>query len=149
MENVPEVDYQSLTCNSIKDILALSELCVKNDQDLTLLDCVPNARANDENRNTRHALRMAVGVWCIFVAMVGVFGNLLTLFALPYAKKKRNILSDNWNTSTMFILNLALVDLVFCVICIPSFSIPFLTQNWKYGNMPCNGNAVDSYICDN
>ena len=147
MENVSEADYRFLTCNDPEGRYQLAKLCIRNDIDLTELDCVPGAKANgsnDEHRNVVHALRVAVGIWCLFVAIVGILGNLLTLFALPYAKKKnQRFFRENWNSSTMFILNLAMVDLVFCIICIPTFSIPFLTQGWEYGNMPCNGNYAD------
>ena len=29
------------------------------------------------------------GIWCLFIAVLGMFGNLMTIFAIPYAAKKR------------------------------------------------------------
>ena len=89
MENVSKADYRFLTCSNPEDRYQLAKVCIRNDIDLTDLDCVPGAKANEPNNkngNVVHALRLAVGIWCLFVAIVGIFGNLLTLFALPYAR---------------------------------------------------------------
>ena len=141
-----DIDYANLMCNNTADRYKLSKLCVNESLPLSIypqLDCVPNIDRYDEsdgNQTIVRALRISLGVWCIFVAVAGILGNLLTLLALPFAReKRRHRLHESWNTSTIFILNLAAVDLIFCIICIPTFSIPFLTQRWTYGNMPCNG----------
>ena len=104
MEAVAEdmAEKYSLTCNNIKDRYILAIKCV-NDPNRAALDCVPNAGVglvhewNNENRNVMHTLRITLGIWCILVAVVGVFGNLLTLLSLPYAKKKRlHFFHENW-----------------------------------------------------
>ncbi|KAK7028037.1 hypothetical protein SK128_006392 [Halocaridina rubra] len=50
---------------------------------------------------------------CAFViAIIGTFGNLLTIIALPMTKKMRT-------TATAFVVNLAVVELLFCVLILP------------------------------
>ena len=147
---------QSLICSSFEDRFRLSECCVEGrDQgiDITALDCVPGSilsknQSSYEDRDIIHALRIAVGVWGILVAIVGIVGNLFTFAALSHAKqRKRHRLHENWNTTTVFVLNMAAIDLIFCIICIPTYVIPFLTQGWEYGNMPCKGNLNIVTLC--
>ena len=147
MENISTTDYSSLVCNNTNHRHILSDICINGTEwglDLAALDCVPSAKRYDTNNglgSVIYGLRIAVGIWCILVSVAGIFGNLLTLLALPYAKKKRlHRLHENWNTSTVFILNLATADLIFCIICLPTYWIPYLTHGWEYGNMPCYGN---------
>jgi len=46
-------------------------------------------------------------------------------------------LEDNWKTSTVFILNLAAVDLVYCVVCLPSYIFAFNRTFWPFGHTWC------------
>lgn len=137
------VTHRNIPCNDTKNINILSKLCINGSN--WDLDCVPNSGQHEGNDGMTYSLRVTVGIWCILVALVGIFGNLLTLFALPHAKKNRignKAWSRYWNTSTVFIINLARIDLIFCIVCMPTFIIPFLTQSWEYGYMPCNGNPL-------
>ena len=59
-------------------------------------------------------------VWsiCVGALMVfGLFGNALTLWAIGYAtiRKKYQFSGIQWLTTTVFILNLAFVDAVYCL----------------------------------
>ena len=100
-----------------------------------------------------------LGTWCIINAIIGFFGNLLTLVAIPYAsfnKRYINIfdISINiwciffysfnpkisWSTN-VFILNLALADLLNCVINIPIYLIHTLYQKWPWGLSSCKFSA--------
>ena len=64
---------------------------------------------------------IAEGIWCILNAVIGFFGNLLTLLAIPYAAHKNKFnLQRGW-TSTKFVLNLAVADFLHC-----TFSFPFI-----------------------
>ena len=67
-----------LVCNRLEDIYSLSDACNSVEIDWEQLDCVPSSK-----------WRVAVGVWCIFVLISGIIGNVLTLLAIPHAKKKR------------------------------------------------------------
>ena len=60
-------------------------------------------------------------VWASFwvvATMVGILGNMLTLVSVTYAKsrKRHNLHNSNGLSSTMFILNLAVVDLLYCLV---------------------------------
>lgn len=72
-------------------------------------------------------LRTATGLWALFNFLVGSFGNVLTLMAIPYAKSKRKyeIETSFWMTD-VWILNLAFCDLLFCIFCLPQYFIPYL-----------------------
>ena len=61
---------------------------------------------------------------CIIVAIVGAVGNLLTLLAIPWAQRKKlpgfNIAPSKY--TTIFIVNLAFADFLYCVINLPMYS---------------------------
>lgn len=54
----------------------------------------------------------------VVATMVGISGNILTLVSVMYAKsKKRHDFHNSTGlSSTMFILNLAVVDLLYCLV---------------------------------
>ena len=58
--------------------------------------------------------------------MIGVFGNALTLTSVIYAKikKKHNFDGSDWLSSTVFILNIAFVDMTYC-----SFTLAMLVYS--------------------
>lgn len=57
---------------------------------------------------------------CAFIiAVIGTFGNLLTIIALPMSKKLRT-------TATAFVVNLAVVELLFCVFILPMSGAQYL-----------------------
>ena len=56
-----------------------------------------------------------VAIWGIINFIVGVIGNSLTIVAIPYAVyRKRYGLDKAWLDSTIFIINLAVSDLMYC-----------------------------------
>ena len=61
---------------------------------------------------------------CIIVATFGTVGNLLTLLAIPWAQRKKlpgfNITPSKY--TTVFIVNLAFADFLYCVINLPMYS---------------------------
>ena len=144
-------DYHIITCSNATNIHKLSLLCLN--APTVSLECVSNLSGLD-SKDTSYAvtygLRITVGVWCILVAIVGILGNLLTLFALPYDNQRRYkngfSNSETWNTSTIFIINLARIDLFFCVFCMPTFIIPLLTQ--KPIPHLCNGKILFRVLSD-
>jgi hypothetical protein len=60
--------------------------------------------------------------------LVGIFGNLLTLIAIPYAKwRRRHEIHLNFWTNHIWVLHLALVELMCCILTLPVlFVFPFL-----------------------
>ena len=58
-------------------------------------------------------------IGCIVTLIIfGILGNSLTLTSVIYAtiKKRHNFNANNWPTSTVFIFNLAFVDLGACLL---------------------------------
>uniref|UniRef100_A0A8C6NXN6 Prolactin releasing hormone receptor n=1 Tax=Nothobranchius furzeri TaxID=105023 RepID=A0A8C6NXN6_NOTFU len=65
------------------------------------------------------------------VVIVACTGNLLLLFLIWHNKKRHN-------TTNFFIGNLALVDLVMCIFCVPlTASYAFDSQGWVFGAHMC------------
>ena len=55
-------------------------------------------------------------IWGIWNMILGMFGNFMTLIAIPIAmRRKRYGLQHNWYSSTIFIVHLAFYDFLFCV----------------------------------
>ena len=141
--NNPHMLYQNLSCPYFgtengshyqniwtddyfgQQVDILSQACVNGSLSELSLDewnriCFPT---NLENAG----LRIATGIWALFNFLVGTFGNTLTLFAIPYGKYKNRyeLRSSFWMTD-VWILNLALCDLMFCIFCLPQYFIPYL-----------------------
>ena len=78
------------------------------------------------------------GIWGSINFVVGVLGNILTLVAIPHASsKRRHELHKNWYTSTIFILNLAVFDLGFCIFGMTHDVLFNLGIGWPFGNIAC------------
>ena len=78
--------------------------------------------------------RRLTGFWSLFNYILGLFGNLLTLVAIPYAKWKRRYKFDNtfWTTD-IWVLHLAFCDLIFTIFCAPHYFIPYLGSRYPLG----------------
>ena len=60
---------------------------------------------------------LPLGILPLIIFAVGVFANLMTLVSTFYAKTKRKYgFLENWNTATIYIQNLAFIDLLYCLI---------------------------------
>ena len=79
-------------------------------------------------------LRRSTGAWSLFNFLVGIMGNLLTLLSIPYAKSKRryDFHLTFWETD-VWVLNLALCDLIFSMFCAPHYFIPYLGYRYPQG----------------
>ena len=96
-------------CDSIEDIYWLSRICI-NGTDSNEFECVKFYSWSVT------VIRKGIGIWFLFVAILGTFGNLMTLIAIPYAARhKRHNLHLHFNATTLFILNLAFVDFGHCL----------------------------------
>ena len=62
---------------------------------------------------------------CIIIAIFGAGGNLLTLLAIPWAKRNKILCFDRppLKYTTIFILNLAFADFLYCIINLPMYSL--------------------------
>lgn len=66
--------------------------------------------------------------FCIFV--VGILGNLLVVFVVVSNSHMRTI-------TNMFIVNLAIGDLMVTIICLPPSILTDFTGNWYFGKTMC------------
>ena len=71
---------QNKSCNATTFMLLknMSDFCLNKEPDFSS-QCFPL---------DYHDLKVVEAVWCIFFALSGFTGNLLTLLAIPYAAKK-------------------------------------------------------------
>ena len=46
-------------------------------------------------------------------------------------------LERNYNSTTIFTLHLAFIDLCFCVICIPQYTLSYIAEQWPFGEFLC------------
>ncbi|CAB0034268.1 unnamed protein product [Trichogramma brassicae] len=67
---------------------------------------------------------------CVLFMLVGIPGNLLTLFALFRTKKFKN-------ATAVFIMNLSLSDLMFCCVVLPLAASMFWHGVWRHGAFFC------------
>uniref|UniRef100_A0ABD2XHM2 G-protein coupled receptors family 1 profile domain-containing protein n=1 Tax=Trichogramma kaykai TaxID=54128 RepID=A0ABD2XHM2_9HYME len=67
---------------------------------------------------------------CVLFMLVGIPGNLLTLFALFRTKKFKN-------ATAVFIMNLSLSDLMFCCVVLPLAASMFWHGVWRHGPFFC------------
>ena len=87
---------------------------------------------------------------CILVATVGAAGNLLTLLAIPWAQANK-ILGFHRTPlkyTTIFIVNLAFADFLYCVTSLPMYSTTYLHRGWPSGehSWTCRGFAAFRYM---
>ena len=114
------------------EVKLLSHLCLNGTLSEIGLDewnkrCFPTHMENK-------GLRMSTGIWSLFNFVVGFLGNLLTLMAIPYAKwKHRYDFHKTFWTTDIWILNLALCDLIFSIFCAPQYFIPYLGFRYPQG----------------
>jgi hypothetical protein len=114
------------------EVELLSHVCLNGSFSHYSLDewnrrCFPTHKEN-------LVLRRLTGLWSLFNFIAGLFGNLLTLVAIPYAKWKRRYDFDDtfWRTD-IWILHLALCDLIFSIFCAPHYFIPYLGYRYPQG----------------
>lgn len=88
-----------------------------------------------ENRQQRYWFGPSVEVPLIVVYVLimsfGLFGNGLICYVIASRKKLRTV-------RNMFILNLAVSDIVMCVFCMPTTLIKLLLKNWPLGQALCS-----------
>lgn len=78
--------------------------------------------------------------------MVGFTGNLLTLLAIPYAQRKGTLDFTRYDSTTLFILNLAFSDLLYCTFNLPMYSMQFFMGWWPLGHTACVVSAAIRYV---
>jgi neuropeptide Y receptor len=79
-------------------------------------------------------LKILASIFYIFSIILGVGGNTLVLLVVIHFRR-RNIKT---NVTNFFILSLAISDLIFILLCVPSTYITaYLIQYWPFSNILC------------
>ncbi|XP_070499968.1 G-protein coupled receptor moody isoform X3 [Chironomus tepperi] len=83
----------------------------------------------------------------ILIMIAGIFGNLLTIYALIRCPKVRNVAAD-------FIISLCAADCLFCVLVLPFMAVRYIHGAWTHGEFLCTlvpfiqyGNVGVSLLC--
>ena len=119
-----EIDNPDLTSNQIINISQKVRDNTRNVFDHLNANDTSASRISNSDVSY-NPFRMAsknifTGIWGILNLIIGVVGNILTLTSIPRAAKhQRHDLHKNWYSSTIFVLNLALFDLGFCIFGMP------------------------------
>lgn len=80
-----------------------------------------------------------LALWGVLNMLIGIFGNGLTIVAIPYAMhQKRHGLHKSWYSSTIFIIYLAVCDILFCLFGMLDKIIFNLGYKWPFGFFSCN-----------
>ncbi|GFT20101.1 g-protein coupled receptor moody [Nephila pilipes] len=104
-------------------------------QDLEKID----PRGNDTLFSKIPPQLMDFAAVCFFVfAVIGVFGNTVSILALSKSQKLRN-------ATTAFIVNLCVADLVFSGFSMPLSGLTFLERDWNYGDALCKLSTLVRY----
>ena len=120
-----------VSCSTSQNIYLLNEMCT-NGSDSSLLECYK------DHGPTTDASRISTGMWHIFIALVGIFGNITTLIAIPdAAKRKTHNIDKDYRTTTIFLLHLSFVDLLHCVLMAIPRGIMFLNNASPFGIYGC------------
>uniref|UniRef100_A0A1A9WYP0 G-protein coupled receptors family 1 profile domain-containing protein n=1 Tax=Glossina brevipalpis TaxID=37001 RepID=A0A1A9WYP0_9MUSC len=64
------------------------------------------------------------------IALIGFFGNILVILVVLFNKKMHS-------TTNLLIVNLAIADLLFVVLCIPFTGADYVMENWPFGDIWC------------
>ena len=74
------------------------------------------------------------------ISLLGLFGNTLVIIVVLFNKNMRN-------TTNLLILSLAVADLLFILICVPSTAIKYALPRWPFGEIWCKLQAYLVYVC--
>lgn len=94
-----------------------------------LTDNLTDAR-NFQRNGTTSSLSYILIVIYIIIFIAAVVGNLLVIFTLVHNKRMRTV-------TNVFLLNLAVSDLLLAVFCMPFTLIPMFLQNFIFGATMC------------
>lgn len=64
------------------------------------------------------------------IVLVGIFGNALVIIVVSTNAQMRS-------TTNMLILNLAVADLLFIILCVPSTATDYVLNSWPFGLVWC------------
>jgi hypothetical protein len=119
------------SCNTSDNVYFLNQICSKG------FDIGHNECTKDYGRVTDVA-GIISGTWHICIGIIGIFGNIITLIAIPYAaERKRHEIEKNYNTTTVFLLHLSFIDLLHCVFMAIPRGAMYLGNRSPFGEYSC------------
>ncbi|CAH0625557.1 unnamed protein product [Chrysodeixis includens] len=81
-------------------------------------------------QNYSDSLLCFATVCCVIYTVIGIPGNLTTIVALARCRKLRN-------ATAIFIINLHICEVLFCVLVLPITAITFAQKHWTHGVVVC------------
>lgn len=94
---------------------------------------------NDEYLESESWGRIFIPIVFGIIMVLGVSGNSLVIYSFIMEKRMRSL------TNTL-ILNLAIADLLFLVICIPLTAFRFIALSWPFGDIGCKLSQYCVYV---
>ncbi len=100
-----------------------------------LTQCIGNNNVtmeqSDEGNLTFEAVvKVVVPIIFSLIAILGLVGNLLVIIVVSFNNQMRN-------TTNLLILNLAIADLFFIIICVPFTAMVYSMSQWPFGSVWC------------
>ena len=95
--------------------------------------------------NGSDGLQYFQGAWFLLIAIIGTFGNISTVITILNGLHKKHLgIKENFNSTTIFILNLAFIDFARC--CTFTFlnSCSLFAFEWPFGSFVCSITAYMS-----
>ena len=132
-------------CNTAEQVHLLNEICT-SESNLSSYECFK------EYNKTADIISGLTGVWLTLIGTFGILGNLATLITIPHAaKRKRHGLDVNFDTTTVFILHLSLVDLLHCTLMTLPRGVSYLSKSSLFGKHGCEiimGSGMATFLAD-
>ena len=122
-----------IKCDSPENIYQLSKLCTE----LPVFERIHEECYVGLDEPIIVGRKIFGSILC-FVVLASIIGNVVTIVAIPLASyKKRHDLDRNFRRTTIFILNLCVIDLFFLMfMCLPSIYTMYKPQ-WVFGPGMC------------
>jgi hypothetical protein len=77
------------------------------------------------------------------ISVIGIIGNLVTIIALYYAKRKRRYgFHESWCTSAIYVINLAIIDFLYCLAMLLSYFSGLHDMTYEGENIIFNDTSV-------
>ena len=94
----------------------------------------------DEYRSFESIVVIAIPLVFGIITLLGLLGNGLVIWAILVNKKMRS-------TMNLLILNLAMADCLFIVICVPFTAVEYITPKYIFGRIWCKISQYFIFVC--
>ena len=126
----------SYYCASSHALVVLGQMCI-NGSDISIEHC------HFPLSNVSKAFRYGFGYTVYLIAVIGIMGNLTTLICIPYAVTKKMFrLNRNLNTTTIYIIYLSALELLWCLVVGFPCGYQSLVEIWPFGVASCKAYAL-------